>query len=118
MRQTIDLVLPESEAKVVLYDKFTHGDSIRVQKLILEHVKLDPAKGEKHEIGEIPGGVAIEMNELSIKLLIKEATLEGVLVTDIDQFIYDLSQEHGSLLTEKVSEISSSSQLTPEIKKK
>lgn len=118
-RKTIEVILPDSKAKVYLYEQFTHGDYMQIQRKIVEGMKIDPNKAEGQNISEIDAAVAIDMNQMALKLLVKQIILEeGEVVNDTDSFIYNCTVKDGALLTEKATAAYQGSQLSSDSKKK
>ena len=117
-RPTIETTLEDSGARVILYDKFTYGDFNLIQEKVLEGINIDLSNPEVKNVSNLSGKSALEMNKLSMRLLIKEVFINEEKVNDIDTFIYNLSITDGGFLTKKVEEIGQRSNLTPTAKKK
>lgn len=127
-RQTIEITLPDSQARVTLYAFFTHGDFRAIQRKLFAEVKVDLSGVSKDVSGEdlvrdnlknIPGSIALDEEELTTKLLVKAVTdKEGQPVTNLDEFLYNMSIADGNFLQAEVGKISSKSTLSDEAKKK
>lgn len=121
-RTTKELILPSSQCKVVLYDTLVSGDFKKLQRKILENIKIDlnsEAADLPKELKDIPAVVAVDNQEFTLKLLIKEIfDKSGEKIVDIDSFLYNLPIQDSTFLDNNVAEISKSSQLSTEDKKK
>ncbi len=127
-RQTTTITLPDSSAVVTLYAQFTYGDFRLIQKKMLETVKIDLSGVDSGSDGkdlmrsglkEVPGTIAFDEQELTLTLLIKSVVAsDGTSINDINQFIYNISMTDGNFLQAKVEEISKTSSLSSENKKK
>lgn len=121
-RSTVTITLPKSKAIVCLYEYLTNGDFRQIQSKMLESVKINIKEAQdnpQNTISEIPANVAIVNQDTVVKLLIKNITdAEGNVVTDPDQFIYNLTIEDGRELYRVTEEISQKSQLDETSKKK
>jgi hypothetical protein len=102
MRDTIELLLPESGAKVILYSHLVSGDFKLIQKALADriHVKIDnqgkPLEGEIEKMKEIPMSVMLDEANETTNVLVKEAFLaDGTKVVDISEFVYNLSINDG-----------------------
>lgn len=121
-RTTKELILPSSQCKVVLYDTLVSGDFKKLQRKILENIKIDlnsEAADLPKELKDIPAVVAVDNQEFTLKLLIKEIfDKSGEKIVDIDSFLYNLPIQDSTFLDNNVAEISKSSQLSTDDKKK
>src|SRR5882672_3016462 len=110
-RPTLELLLPQSKAKVVLYKYLSNGQFNDIQKSLLSNVKInmsdlsdDDAKNAevlKKSMNDIPANLAFNQGELLQKFIIKEIYNEDgtiVLTESIVQFVYDLPISDGQLL--------------------
>lgn len=117
-RKTIELILPESKAKVVLYEFLTGGDFRAIQKKLLgsTNISLQDVKAPN----DISGAALMDADDFTAKILIKSIAIgDGPEeVTDVDKFVYNLSIIDSNTLFEKVREISNASNLSSEAKKK
>lgn len=121
-RSTLTITLPKSKATVCLYEYLTNGDFRQIQSKMLESVKINIKEAQdnpQNTMSEIPANIAIVNQDTVTKLLIKSITdAEGNVVTDLDQFIYNLTIEDGRELYRVTEEISQKSQLDETSKKK
>lgn len=129
-RLTIELVLPESGAKIILYQHLTGGQYRDIQKGLFKDIKVNVSnvKGDKEEAGkaiskellkEIPASLLFEQSELTLLFLIKEIfDKDNLKVEDVKSFVYNLSQKDSDTLYNKVDELEASSTLSEEVKKK
>lgn len=117
-RETTEIILPRSGAKVVLYNWLSNGQYTEIQKKTLEAVKMNFTDLENPKIEEFSSQFAIDANAMTIQFLIKEVFLKtGEKVEDVAKFVYDISKSDGDVLREKVQELSQSSTLSDEQKK-
>ena len=129
-RPTIELLLPISGARVVLYQYMTTGQFRDLQKALVKDVqfdlsKLDPNEKDQEktaksvEIKSISPVIGYEQEEMVLKFLVKEIIAkEGNTITDITAFVYDLPRSDGDLLYKKINELENKSSLSEEAKKK
>lgn len=118
-RPTIEVVLPESKAKVVMFTFLRNGDFRKIQRRLFEGVTIDLKSGSEPELNKLQGSTALDHQEMVLSLLISEAFLQdGSRVDSLDQFVYDLSIEDANILYAKADELSNSSKLSAEAKKK
>ena len=129
-RPTIELLLPISGARVVLYQYMTTGQFRDLQKALVKDVqfdlsKLDPNEKDQEktaksvEIKSISPVIGYEQEEMVLKFLVKEIIAkEGNTITDITAFVYDLPRSDGDLLYKKINELENQSSLSEEAKKK
>ena len=123
-RNTVPLLLPDCQATVYLYEFMVSGDFRRLQRKMLDSVKMkmnvknnDPK--QLPEINEVPGSIMMDDDEEAVKIMVERiVTVEGTTVGNKDDYIYNLSVADGDLLFEKVKEITNASRLTPAAKKK
>lgn len=122
-RKTIELILPESKARVTLYELLVSGDFRAIQSKILESVDID-FKGinKKEDLKmptNIPASAIIDSENFTVRLCIKSVVnFDNTIPSDINEFVYNLSSEDNNILFEKVREISNASKLSSEAKKK
>lgn len=117
-RPTKQITLPDSGALVTLYESLTYGDYRKIQRALTDSVKISYNEGEKPRVDEIPASIMMDQSEMTVKFLVKEVTLDKVIVNDLDKFIYDLSINDGDLLYKTVEELTGGSVLSKEDKKK
>jgi len=130
-RPTLELLLPQSKAKVVLYKYLSNGQFNDIQKSLLSNVKInmsdlsdDDAKNAevlKKSMNDIPANLAFNQGELLQKFIIKEIYNEDgtiVLTESIVQFVYDLPISDGQLLQAELTRIEKESNLSAQAKKK
>jgi hypothetical protein len=124
-RKTIEVILPESGAKVLLFAYLVNGDYKLIQKKLSSTVKMrlgddgKPLPGEADKMREIPMSLMLEEAEATQRVLVKEIVLsDGSPVMNVDEFIYNLSIADAKILDEKTDEISKASTLSSDAKKK
>ena len=121
-RPTKDIILPDSHAKITLYESLVSGDFKKLQRKILENVKIDLNSENvdiPSELKDIPATVALDNQEFTLKLLVKQVSdAEGNIISDLETFLYNLSIPDSNYLEAQITEVSKASQLTPEDKKK
>lgn len=119
-RPTTEIVLPDSQAKFNLYTYLRHGDSRKLLAKITDSVEVSTnSEDKKVKVGKIMGSVAVEQEDYALELMTKEAfDKDGKKVEDITEFIYNLTQRDGDILIKKVNELTNSSTLNEESKKK
>lgn len=116
-RSTIEVVLPQSGAKVVMYEYMTTGDKRKIRRSMMAGMKVS-VEGSKTSVGDISGEVMADMEEVALSCLIKEIiSKDGVAVTDVQGFVYGLPSSDGDMLYEKVNEINAGSELSGSEKK-
>ena len=115
-RQTIELILPESNAKVILYEFLTGGDFRAIQKKLLEStsINIKDVKAPK----DISGAAIMEADDFTARLAVKSITDSDKPISDIETFMYNLSIKDSSVLFEQVRKISTASNLSIAAKKK
>lgn len=119
-RQTEELILPDAEAKMVLYANMTNGDFRKIQRAMISKTKvtLDPADPTKSKVQDISGEIIMDQEEAVLScLLVSVANKEGEEVGNVDKFIYNLSMSDGKLLFDKLNDISASSSMGDSKKK-
>lgn len=111
-RSTIELVLPQSGAKVVMYEYMTTGDKRKIKRLALGATSVNVSGGET-QMGTITGEVLADIEDVALKALIKQITTkDGTDVTDITTFIEELPSQDGDILYEKADEANRQSQVS------
>lgn len=119
-RQTINLILPESKAKVILYTYISNGQFRQIQKELFKDIKApsDPAEIKK-VLANMSASRGFDQQDIALRFLIKEAFYkDGKKVENIDEFLFDLRVTDGNILYDKVREALEESNLKPELKKK
>jgi hypothetical protein len=125
-RPTVELLLPETKAKVTLYQFVSNGQFKEIQAMFVSGVNVDLSSAgdeDKNVLAEgmksVPASIAFDQQKLLAKFLIKQINLEdGTPVENMEQFVYDLSIADGQVLDEKINEIQESSNLSMKAKKK
>lgn len=125
LRPTIEIVLPDCGAKVVMYSFIRGGDYREIQKSLLNAVLVDINDAtESHDmkdakIDKLSGAVTLEQEEMALRYIVKEViTAEGERVDDAMAFIYNSSIEDNEFVYAKANEITRKSRLSAESKKK
>lgn len=118
-RPTVELVLPDSGAKFVLYSYLRHGDSRKLLAAITDEVEVSTDTENKDvKVGKIMGSVAIKQEDYALELMTKEAfDKDGNKIENISDFIYNLTQKDGDTLIKKVNELTTNSALSDKQKK-
>lgn len=119
-RPTTEIVLPISKTKVILYSYLTYGEMRKIRRKVLETLNVDVG-ADRSQIGlqSISGSVAADMQEQTLNSLIAEVyTGNGEKVEDKIAFVDNLPSQDGDHLYQKVDELTKSSSLTEESKKK
>lgn len=116
-KTTHELKLPDSGAVVVFYDHLTIGDVRKIRRAVADTMRIK-VSGQDAEIEPISGSIGMEQEELVLECCVKEIMNNGQLVTDIKDFIYNLSVADGDLVYAEVNRISTSAELNPDAKKK
>jgi len=130
-KPTIEITLPKSKAKVVLYQYLSHGQFSELQRSLLSNVSVDVSKLTNDEnknkevindaMKSIPATVSFDEYELLQRFLIKEILLEdGTVIPGekSNKFVYDLPIADGQFLQGKLEKIQEESSLSVEDKKK
>lgn len=132
-RPTIELVLPESKAKVVLFKYLSNGQFNDIQKALLTNVKINVSElgddeGKNSEIlkesmKDISAETMFSQGDFLQKFLIKEVVFEdGTILTQegagLSEFVYNLTISDGQLLNGELSRIEKESNLSAQAKKK
>lgn len=115
-RQTIELVLPKSGARVILFAYLRNGDFRQIQRKIADQIKIDPANPSKPDI---KASLAYDEQEFGLELLTKEVfNKAGEKIENTKDFYYDLDMSDGEILYAKINEITQGSTLDDESRKK
>ena len=118
-RETKEVLLPVSKAKVVVYTYLTFGEIRQINRVPTSHASVTFNEDNKPTVSAIPGTVGEEMQDLTFSFLVKEITdSEGKAVEDKKSFINNLRQEDGEFLLQVLDEVSQGSSLSAEGKKK
>lgn len=124
-KPTIELILPDSTAKVVLYQYISSGQFKELQKVFMKNIKLDMSKETdsedfvKESMKDIPAEIMLDQEEILHNFLIKEVfDKEGNAIQDIKGFVFDLTINDGQVLSNKLLEIEKNSNHTEISKKK
>lgn len=120
-RPTEDIKLAESGATVTLYSSMTTGDYRKIQRAVMDgmKVKFDAKDPQNPDIQDISGSVTMDQEEAVLKcLLVRIVDKDGNEVENTQEFVYNLPIPDGNDLYEKVNELSASSSLSKEAKKK
>lgn len=124
-KPTIEFVLPDCGAKVVMYAFVSGGDYREMQKFLLNSIQVDvnAATGSRDmkdiRVDKLSGTITMEQEEMALKYLLKEIfTTEGNKVDDMLKFIYDCSIEDSDFVFAKANEVTLKSRLSSETKKK
>ena len=116
-KTTHEIILPDSQAKVVFYDFLSTGDVRKIRRAIAETMLINVKDGDAI-VAPISGGVGMAQEDIVLECVIKEIIYEGAVVSDVKQFIYDLSIKDGDLIYSEANRISTDSELSKEAKKK
>lgn len=122
-RSTIEVILPDSKDKVILYSFLTNGDFRAIQKILLSDVvmgsdELNENAGKSLKL-KLTGSKALDYQEKALRYLVKSVTLaDGTDVTDIDAYLYYLTIDDGNFLYTKANELTAVSKLSDDAKKK
>lgn len=129
-RPVTEIVLPESQAKVVLYQYLTGGQYRDIQKGLFKNTSIDASglgvnKEERAEVlskellKNVPAAILFEQSELTLQFLIKEIhDQQGTKIDDHKAFVYNLTQKDSDFLYSKADELEQASRLGDEVKKK
>lgn len=120
-RKTITLQLPLSGATVELYEFLTHANNRDIKKYSMQAlgIKMPETKDEKPDLKAIDPAVSIDIQDFTMKQLIKKITdRDGVEVVSITDFIDNLPSQDGDLLLAKADELTAGSTLSVDAKKK
>lgn len=119
-RPTIEIVLPITQAKVILYQYLRVKDNREIKKTILGATKIElDENGKPKEGQEFSGSLGIELQALTYELIVKEAyTKDGTKIESIKEFIEELPESDGDVLFAKADELTKKSELSKEAKKK
>lgn len=115
-RQTIDIELPDSRARVSLYEYLTNGESRSIKRIALSSFRYEVKGGES--VQNFPAEVTLDMQDKALSFLIKEIYIGDIKIEDVSSFVNDLTENDGRILYDKVDEITKASTLSPEQKKK
>ena len=117
IRETKTIELPESRAEVTMFTYLRNGDFRAIQKMIAGSIKVD-VNGEP-KMQDVSGAIGLEQQDFVLKLIIKEIKdAQGNIITNVDEFLYDLSIADGTLLYDQADLVSQSSNLSKDAKKK
>lgn len=113
----LELKLPTSQQTVSLRKWLSIGQSRLLQKIVLKGGSVNPQEGT---IGNVPAEVFLEMQDKAAELLINQIrNQDGSIVTDdVANWLFNLPQEDGNLIYDKLNEIISNSNLSDDSKKK
>lgn len=123
-RPTDELVLPNSQAKLVFYQKLQLFESRQVQKKLLEYMKIkvtDDAEEMEKAIKDLtlPASAMLELQEVALGFLLKEIyAQDGTKVTNHREFLNGLDETDADALFAKIDQLTNKSNLSPEAKKK
>lgn len=121
-RPTVEIVLPYSKAKVMLFEYLRNGDFRLIQRRLADTIKFKiekPVEGEKPKVPEFSGGAAVLEQDYTLELLTQKILgKDGVEVKDVAGFYYNIRKEDGEVLYAKVNELTEGSYLSEERKKK
>lgn len=119
-RPTIEVTLPISGSRVVLYQYLTTTESRAMRRASLAAMKMKvKTDGTAPDISEMSGEFTMELEEMALKALVKEIYDDkGALVSDVIAYIGSLRDVDGDFLYKKINELSQSSNMSPEVKKK
>lgn len=119
-RPTEEIVLPDSQARVILYSFLTFGEKRKVKRLAYDAIKGTFDKEKKDiELKDFSAAFQIDAEDLALSLLTKQIfNKDGQEVTNKKEFFDTLSDPDGDALYNKVNALTSISDLTPEAKKK
>lgn len=122
-RTQVEIVLPDSKARVVLFSNLTNGQFRELQRMILHKTVVKLSDGEDAVKSMMDSGVSgdlfIEQQDYLVRSLINEIYDDGgTKIDNVEAFIYELSIKDGQELYNKVSELTTDSTLDKETKKK
>lgn len=120
-RPTVELKLPETEAVVTLYGNMTTGDYRKIQRAVMNEmkVKVNPSDPSNPDIQDISGAVTMDQEEAVLDCLLVSATdKDGNQIENLRQFVYNLPIKDGDVLYAKVNELSANSSMGKDRKKK
>lgn len=124
-RETLEITLPKSKARVVLYTYLTFGERRKIKRVAYDAMSLK-VKNIDHankkadiDLSDVHGGFQLDAEDLTVETIVKEVyNSANERVTNIKQFISDLQQEDGDILYNKVEELTKNSGLSDEERKK
>lgn len=118
-RPTTEIKLQDCEATITLYSFLTGGDFRKLQKTILEGTKIKLNQDiENLDLGEVSGSMALESQDITLKLLLKGITTkDGLAVENTEDFIYNLTMKDSAQLYAESKRLTDASTL-PEVDKK
>lgn len=117
-RTTIEITLPDSQAVVTMYENLTSGEYRKMQSIFLSKMQMNVQDAGADLNSKVDASVSLEMQDFTLKCLIKSVVLDGDAIEDIDKFLYDLSIDDGNTLYNKADELTNKSTLNKEQKKK
>lgn len=120
-RPTTEITLPDSKIRVVLYEYLTYGQSRQIKKTAMDSMRIKVNKDtQDFDIQDISAGFQLTAEDQTVSFLIKEMfNAANEPMTNILTVINDeLSQTDGDFLYAKVNELSMTSSLSEEDKKK
>lgn len=117
-RPTVEVILPRTGARVVLYEFLLNREMREVKKKLLSQAKVTVSENKEVKMDDFDPSITVDMQDMTIKLLIKEAYLDGVQVEDVVAFVDNLPSDDGDVLYSQADEITRGSKLTQEKKKK
>lgn len=118
-RPTTEVVLPNSKIKVVLYNKLTYAQHRQLRRIALDAMKFKlDIETQKPDVEDISASFQMDAEDKALSFLVKSASSQEGQEIEPSQLVDLIDETDGDLLYAKINELTGSSSLSEEDKKK